>query len=141
MGRIERLRGKNLIKETAWTSDFLNGRKGKGGLRQLMPNCEIIKFNSYGGLVEGGIPDFCVVQTGYAPYSHAIWIEVKVVPSKNQMFKPLQLERLKRLGGWYLVWNTVSSNGRLFPADKYEHWHLYEPFTKKEIMEQIARMF
>lgn len=123
------------ILEGRWTAQFLKK------LRQAMPDAEVIKFNSYGGMSEGGIPDFMVSRFDLGPYTKTVWVEVKILPSHNRMFKPLQYERLKRLGGWYLVWHTEDRKGWLFRADECALWSEGPRYTQKELIERIARFF
>lgn len=124
------------MSESTWTQAFLKD------LRREMPKAEIIKNNSYGGMVEGGIPDvvICVRDQGRAT-SRTGWIEVKILPSKNQMFKPLQLERLRRMGGWYLVWHTVEKRGWLFRADEAHCWADGPRHTREELLQTVRRFF
>lgn len=123
------------MKESTWTCAFLHD------LRKALPEAEVIKFNSYGAAVEGGIPDFSVTRFDVGPYSKTVWCEVKVLPSQNKMFKPLQLERLKRLGGWYLVWHLTNRRGWLFRADESENWSEGATYTRQELIDRIARFF
>lgn len=123
------------ILEGRWTAQFLKN------LRQAMPDAEVIKFNSYGGMSEGGIPDFMVSRFDMGPYSRTVFCEVKLLPASGPLFKPLQYERLKKLGGWYLIWDTTKRTGRLFPAQEHSDWSMGERYTQKELIERIARFF
>lgn len=123
------------ILEGAWTSQFLKK------LRQAIPEAEIVKLNSYGGMSEGGLPDFFVSRFDMGPYSRTVFCEVKLLPASGPLFKPLQVARLKRLGGWMLIWDTNVRRGWLFPVKESEGWSNGTRYTQKELIERIARFF
>lgn len=122
-------------KETQFKSRLIKA------LKVALPNAEIVNMNAYGGMVEKGIPDFTVTRFDTGPWSKTVWVETKVLPSKNQMFKPIQLERLKRLGGWYVVWHTDNMYAWMFRADEYEYWSDGEVYDFDELVGRIARFF
>src|SRR5579864_2558313 len=100
------------ILESKWTSKLLHGDKSNRGLEQAMPYAEIIKFNSFGASSEGGIPDFSVTcRFDQEWWTKTVWVEVKLLPATGPLFKPLQYERLKRLGGFYIIWDTKDRKG------------------------------
>lgn len=123
------------ILEGRWTTQFLKK------LRRSMPDAEIIKLNSIGGMSEGGLPDFFVNRFTIGPYSGTVFFEVKLLPASGPLFKPLQYQRLKKLGGWYLIWDTKDKRGWMFRADERESWHTGPKFTQSEIVDRIARFF
>ena len=91
--------------ETNFTSRLLRG------LRRELPGAWIQKFNSFGGMVAGGIPDFCVATT-----ERTRWFEVKLAGRKMFAGKnaKLQWETLRRIGGRYVVWNVALKSGYVF---------------------------
>ena len=106
-------------------------------LRQAMPEAAVWKHND---LHTAGYPDFSVTRFDVGPYSKTVWVEVKLVGDTGQMFKPLQVAMLEKVGGWYIVWNPQAKRGYLFRADEREQWS-EAPLTFNELVEKIARFF
>lgn len=96
--------------ETNFTSRLLRG------LRRELPGAWVQKFNSFGGMVAGGIPDFCVATT-----ERTSWFEVKLAGRKMFAGKnaKLQWETLRRIGGRYVVWNVALKSGYVFAPGEW----------------------
>jgi hypothetical protein len=68
-------------------------------LRQALPGGEVIKHSDR---YSTGIPDFSVSYGGRTE-----WFEVKLANNRRP-YEPIQLARLQRLHGWYVIYNTSS---------------------------------
>jgi hypothetical protein len=114
-------------------SDFT--RKLLKALRARMPGAVIIKHCNP---LTAGVPDFSVTHEGVTT-----WCEVKLTTNRR-IFQPLQLEMLRRLRGYYLIWSPPLRQGYLFRADEIrplEAWINETPYTFDELVEQIVRTF
>jgi hypothetical protein len=120
------------LTESQWTSQFLKK------LRAALPEAVALKHND---IATGGIPDFSVTHFEGGPYARTTWVEVKIIGAPSVMFKPLQVEMLKRLGGWYLVYSPKLRRCWLFRADEREKWSEGSQMTVAETVERISRFF
>lgn len=119
------------------TEAEFTSRKLLPALREAMPNAVCLKHCD---LMSGGIPDLSVTRFDTGPYARTVWAEVKLTNRPGVMFKPLQVEMLKRLGGWYVVWNPRMRWAYLFRADELEKWSDH-PLTFEALIEKMARFF
>jgi hypothetical protein len=60
----------------------------------------------------GGIPDISISHG-----RHTLWIEAKLSINRK-IFEPLQMGYLKKLEGYYLIWNSKEHSGVFFPAQE-----------------------
>ena len=120
------------MRESQWT------QKLKKALEAALPGSVVLKHND---AITGGIPDLSITSFEAGPYARTTWIEVKLIGAPSVMFKPLQCEMLKRLGGWYCVWGPNVRRGWLFRADEREGWHTGQQYTFAELVERICRFF
>lgn len=103
-------------------------------LRQAMPDATIFKFNDR---TTAGIPDFCICQGG-----KTTWCEVKLLGPPSVMFKPLQLEMLKRLHGIYVVWNPKTKAAYVAVAASCpKDFRSSYPYTFTELVEWFRSAF
>jgi hypothetical protein len=78
-------------------------------LRRKLPHTVVHSFNAFGAMVQGGIPDLCVVWQ-----RRTTWIEVKLIENKPED-SPLQLEIMKRTGrACYVIWDRDARMGDVF---------------------------
>jgi hypothetical protein len=106
-------------------------------LRALRATGEFEIIWKHNDRVTAGIPDF---QT-WRSMNWSTCCEVKLIGSPGKMFQPLQLETLKRVRGWYLIWNPRIRRGFLFRADDWKEWTKQTPLTFAEIVERIRGEF
>jgi hypothetical protein len=90
-------------------SDFT--RKLKKRLEEMMSYAVIWK---HADMFTKGIPDLSVTVD-----HRTTWIENKLSTNK-QIFEPLQYEQLRRVHGWYIVWDVETRKGCMFRADERE---------------------
>ncbi len=107
------------MKETDFT------RKLKRELEHRLPQAVVLKHTD---MLTAGIPDLSITHDG-----RTTWIEVKLA-SNRRIFEPLQLEILRRLHGWYLVWDEELHKGALFRVDEREA--MADPLSRAIIFDQ-----
>lgn len=78
-------------------------------LRLRLPQATVFK---HADGFTAGMPDVSISWEG-----HTVWVEVKLLNNKK-LFEPLQLETLRRLRGWYLVWDTKVREGYFFKPNE-----------------------
>lgn len=103
-------------------------------LRKLLPEATVFKHaDGY----TAGIPDFSLTIHG-----RTSWVEVKLITNKK-IFEPLQLATLKRLGGWYIVWDPHQRLAWLFRADEEPEHAMYhsDALIFKELCDKICHVF
>lgn len=120
------------MRESEWTLKLVKV------LRAALPNSVVLKHND---AITGGIPDLSITSFEGGPYARTTWIEVKMLGAPSVMFKPLQMEMLRRMGGWYVVWSPKLRKGWLFRADEREGWHTGQQYTFQELVDAVARFF
>lgn len=119
--------------ESQFTSKLLKA------LRARMPNAVVLKHSDS---FSGGIPDFSI--TSFDPYiseKRTAWIEVKLLGPPSVMFKPLQVEMLRRLGGAYIIWDVSVKRGYFFSAKDVGATRAEYPLTFRQLIEAIEVLF
>lgn len=90
-------------------------------------------------MMTAGWPDISVSQDGRSTFC-----EVKLSDNRK-IFEPLQYEILRKLHGWYLIWDVELRCGKLFRPDENPLSHLalshIESYTFNKICERILRFF
>ncbi len=117
-------------------SEFTSG-KLIPELRKVFAN-DVVIFK-HNDAITSGIPDISITKIDFVP--RTLWLEVKMIDSPSKMFKPLQVETLKRLGGYYFVWDQKAKWGYLFRPEDRENWSDVCPLGIKAAAEKIRRMF
>lgn len=119
--------------ESQFTSKLLRA------LRARMPNAVVLKHSDS---FSGGIPDFSITNfDSYIAENKTVWIEVKLLGPPSVIFKPLQVEMLRRLGGYYLIWDARAKRVYFFSAACTSTTQSKKELTFKQLVEVIAEMF
>lgn len=107
-------------------------------LRARLSSAVILKHSdSY----TSGIPDFSITNFDSGPHAKVVWIEVKLLGPPSTMFRALQVEMLRRLGGYYLIWDVNAKKAYFFSATDISASQAEEPLTFKQLVEEIAEIF
>lgn len=107
-------------------------------VRELRPTAEVIK---HANPFSSGIPDFSVSDSldACGTTTKTTWCEVKDI--RRKIFVPIQLHRLLKLRGWYLVFNPETKLSYLFPASERAEWTKLGNMTFEETARKIAVFF
>lgn len=112
-----------MLSESNFTQRLLNALRSSGEFEI------IFKLNDR---TTSGLPDFIVWRKGIATC-----YEIKLIGARSAMFKPLQLETLKRIGGRYIIHDPRANLSRTFPAADYERWSETPLLDFNKLVEKI----